>query len=122
MKKPTKKDTVRLSIALRGGRQIFENIVGMQVGTCILHRLPSEHEDMERGDRKRYSGWWMATHRATGLSLGVTTKDFDGLYAFLKEIEGDSVLLMLTGKQMESHPEYQEFIDKFNRLRSKYRI
>lgn len=117
MNKPTRQDTVTFRIWRHSGVQLIENIVGRMEYPLAIHRDTGEHEEIQEGNRKRYSGLWCITHIPTGKSFGIRSKDWDKIVTYVSQIKDHPALLMLTDDTMTAHPMFDDLSDLHSRLR-----
>jgi hypothetical protein len=123
MKRPTRKDTINLRVwQSRDGITIIENIVGVVQYPMAIHRPLGEHQEIEKGDRSRYSGEWCVTHIPTGKSFGIRSKDWDGVSGYVSEIADHPALLMMTDETLQAHPMYRDLVDLHSTTRKKYKV
>jgi len=117
MKQPTRKDTINFRSWRTHGTEFHEGITGIIEYPLAVHRDTSEHDEIQNGTRKRYSGPWCITHIPTGKSFGIRTKDWDKIVAYVTAIKDHPALLMLTDDTMTAHPMFEDLSDLHSRLR-----
>jgi hypothetical protein len=111
-----KKTKIRLYVKSSEGEGLKEFFIPARtVSPLIIHRAV---EDCS-ATPPTLSSRWQVTHEYTGLSCGI-----QGSYAYckamLEELIKEPVMYMLSSKMMTSHPQYQEFINRFNEYRIKH--
>jgi hypothetical protein len=89
----------------------MQGIVGRHHYPLAVHRPISEFEDMNDGNRNRYSGTWCVTHIPTGKSFGIKSKDFKGIMGYVNVMMHHPVMLMITDATMVGHPMYRELVN-----------
>jgi len=111
-----KKSKIRLYVGNKDGaysKEVF--IPSRTVSPLIIHRVVEDYGTTPPTLSRR----WQVTHEYTGLSCGI-----QGSYAYckamLEELIKEPVMYMLSSKMMTSHPQYQEFIERFNEYRIKH--
>ena len=121
MKKPTSKDKITIPIfkADTSSREIVSGLVGVIDYPIAIHRSIAEHEEIESGNRKRYSSQWCLTHVPTGMGFGIIAK-WETVSGLAEEIKDHSALLMLTQESMQAHPDYSDLEKLYMKLRAKW--
>jgi len=119
MKKPQRKDTINLRIwRHQTGVQVIQGITGVIEYPLAVHRSIDEFEDIQNGNRSRFSGAWRITHVPTGKSFGINTNNWDDIVYYVENIKDEPALLMLTDDTMTKHPCFQQLSDKHKQLRA----
>jgi len=117
MKKPTSKDTINLRTTGFDEKHLYEGIVGVHVYPLVIHRLTSDYEQIQNGQRQRYSPSWTITHIPTGKAFGITSTNWDAIVEYVESIKDEPALLMMTDDTMVNHPDYQQLVDRHMELR-----
>ena len=121
MKKPTSKDTINLRTTGHDGNNTYDGIVGVYEYPLVIHRLPSDFEEIQDGHRKRYSSKWTITHIPTGKAFGVTSRFWEDIVQYVEGIKDEPALLMVTDNTMINHPDYQQLVKRHTELRRNVR-
>ena len=117
MKKPSRQDTINMRIWKASGTQYIQGITGMIEYPLAIHRDTNEHEEIQEGNRSRYSSIWAITHIPTGKSFGIRSRDWDKIVRYVTGIKDHPALLMLTDDTMTAHPMFDDLSDLHGRLR-----
>lgn len=118
MKQPSRNDTINLRVwRHHTGVQVIEGITGIIDYPMAIHRPIAEFEEIQEGNRSRFSGLWCITHIPTGKSFGITSKVWENITYYVENIKDEPALLMLTDKTMSNHPCFQQLTETHNRLR-----
>jgi len=120
MKQPNRHDLINLRVYKPDGVEVLEGITGVIEYPMAMHRPVLEFEEIQRGERSRYSGEWCITHVPTGMGFGVRTRYWEDIVGYVNGIKDEPALLMLTDKTMTGHPCYRQLADKHYELRKRY--
>ena len=119
MKPPSRQDTINLRVwRAQTGVQVIEGITGLNLYPLAVHRPISEFEEIQEGNRSRYSGTWSITHIPTGKSFGINSKEWEKIVYYVEGIKDEPALLMLTDKTMTDHPCFKQLSDRHTELRN----
>ena len=121
MKKPTSKDKINLRTTGYGEKHLYNGIVGVHVYPLVIHRLTSEFEEIQSGQRQRYGSRWTITHIPTGKAFGITSSHWEDIVEYVEGIKDEPALLMMTDETMTGHPQYQQLVNRHNELRRNIR-
>ncbi len=117
MKQPTRNDLINLRVWRADGMHHFQGITGLNVYPLAIHRPIDEFDEIQDGQRSRYSGLWSITHIPTGKSFGIRSRDWNDITYYVENIKDEPALLMLTDKTMTEHPCFQQLSDRHYELR-----
>jgi len=119
MKQPQRFNAINLRVwRHQTGVQVIEGITGINLYPLAVHRPIEEFEDIQNGNRSRYSGIWCITHIPTGKSFGIQTKVWEDIVYYVDNIKDEPALLMLTDQTMQSHPCFKQLSEKHRKLRA----
>ena len=122
MTKPTKKNLIDVRCWKTDGMTTVKGIVGVIDYPIAIHRPFVEHESIQHGERKRYSGEWCITHIPTGKGLGVRSTDWNSIVQYAKAVKDHPVMLMITDKTMMDHPMYRDLVDLHTQAKQKWGV
>ena len=100
----------------------IKDIVGVIDYPIAIHRPFVEHESIQQGTRKRYSGNWCITHIPTGKGMGVRSSNWDDIVQYANAVKDHPVMLMITDKTMMEHPMYRDLVDLHAQAKQKWRV
>lgn len=121
MNQPSRRDIINLRVWQSvSGVRLISGITGLIKYPMAIHRPIHEFEEIETGQRSRYSGVWCITHIPTGKSFGIRTRNWDNIVGYVNGIIDEPALLMLTDNTMTAHPCFQQLSDKHFELRKIY--
>jgi len=119
MKRPNKNKRVSFNVFKHGTGRTLVSVCGILSYPLVIHRKLNEQEEIDCGERSRFSSSWNITHLPTGMSCGITGS-WDCCRAFVEELGEHSVFLMVTSDTLTDHPDYKDLLDKYSAFKTRW--
>lgn len=121
MKRPTRNTKITFNIYRHNHDNPSMTICGVIEYPLVIHRLLNEQEEIDRGERKRFSSKWAVTHLPTGMGCGIRGT-WENCKAFVERLGQHSVFLMVSSDTLTSHPSYSDLIEKYRDFKATHDV